>query len=704
MTKKILALALAGTTAFSVFASAMSVSAAVSEYTPVAKSFPADAVTVTGDYKADGDAYTKANFATDLADYDTSYNFYKDLEFYSDGSGDYTALPLYDELKATDVYLYDYGMTADAAEDFVNAVKSFKAAYAAATEFAAVDANFDENGTTDKGGAAQLAALAKADAAVIAAKPAGFLYSIDANTAASRDRQDLTRDFRDFADDLIAPAEFDGTSEEKTDYTTVYNLINGTKKIVYPYSTSANSRLVWLKGMAEELAGDLYLKTETDVETAIENYKAILDARSEEDYASALSYRKFEVAYDQLIEDYDSKTLASKRQEYATKLWALIREKHGDSAGAEKDILKSLLDTADELTDENGYDEGSTEWRAMDAVRTEARAIYRLTAKGSYQSTIDAYVDLLSDAISEVSSSDSTANWQLLRLENAIEAASELVETDYTASSWKKLNTVLATAEKIIDTANASPTLVENTAKDLETAIKTLSVKAVPSTTKKALQDSLKAAKAALAEMDKNASGYQMVALTTAITNADALFKDSKQTNLKDKTLISAVEAATAALEAALTSANQPQGWYTNEAGKWMYGEGDGYYVDGWKKIGNFWFEFDANGVAKQNEWVNEGGKWYYFGNSCVAYTGWGKINGKWYYFGKDCAMVTGWIQLGTTWYYLTPGNGEMVTGWATIGGKSYYFSKEANTLGAMLANTTTPDGYKVGADGAWVK
>ncbi|MCD8221966.1 MAG: hypothetical protein LUD07_07245 [Clostridiales bacterium] len=41
-----------------------------------------------------------------------------------------------------------------------------------------------------------------------------------------------------------------------------------------------------------------------------------------------------------------------------------------------------------------------------------------------------------------------------------------------------------------------------------------------------------------------------------------------------------------------------------------------------------------------------------------------------------------------------------MKTGWFQQGGKWYYCNED----GEMLANTRTPDGYYVGADGAWVQ
>lgn len=46
-----------------------------------------------------------------------------------------------------------------------------------------------------------------------------------------------------------------------------------------------------------------------------------------------------------------------------------------------------------------------------------------------------------------------------------------------------------------------------------------------------------------------------------------------------------------------------------------------------------------------------------------------------------------------------------MMTGWNQIDGKWYYFSmEEGSENGMLLKNTTTPDGYKVDADGVWIQ
>ena len=62
-----------------------------------------------------------------------------------------------------------------------------------------------------------------------------------------------------------------------------------------------------------------------------------------------------------------------------------------------------------------------------------------------------------------------------------------------------------------------------------------------------------------------------------------------------------------------------------------------------------------------------------------VARSSWKKINGEWYFFDNNAYMVTGWYLVNNVWYYMD------------------------TQSGAMLKNTTTPDGYKVGIDGAYI-
>lgn len=77
------------------------------------------------------------------------------------------------------------------------------------------------------------------------------------------------------------------------------------------------------------------------------------------------------------------------------------------------------------------------------------------------------------------------------------------------------------------------------------------------------------------------------------------------------------------------------------------------------------------------------------------------------YYFDSNGNMITGWIHttIDDKWYFFEQTKnireGQMyVSGWYEIQGKWYYFTVD----GSMLVNATTPDGFFVGADGAWVQ
>lgn len=121
--------------------------------------------------------------------------------------------------------------------------------------------------------------------------------------------------------------------------------------------------------------------------------------------------------------------------------------------------------------------------------------------------------------------------------------------------------------------------------------------------------------------------------------------------------------------------------------------------------------------AAKQRligKWMKDTNGWQYrFYNATWARKQWIELewNGitGWYYFDANGYMVTGWHKDGDQWYYLNPKSdgsmGVMVTGWKQIDNIWYYFNTAAgNPKGAMLKNATTSDGYRVGADGAWVE
>lgn len=81
------------------------------------------------------------------------------------------------------------------------------------------------------------------------------------------------------------------------------------------------------------------------------------------------------------------------------------------------------------------------------------------------------------------------------------------------------------------------------------------------------------------------------------------------------------------------------------------------------------WTFIKSDGKPAKNEWV------------AVLSTN-GKVS--FFRFDKDGIMMTGWQKIEGKWYFLNNEDGHM--------------------LGACLLNGTTPDGYKVGPDGAWIE
>ncbi|WP_280846805.1 carbohydrate binding domain-containing protein [Mesobacillus selenatarsenatis] len=137
-------------------------------------------------------------------------------------------------------------------------------------------------------------------------------------------------------------------------------------------------------------------------------------------------------------------------------------------------------------------------------------------------------------------------------------------------------------------------------------------------------------------------------------------------------------------------------GWVKSGT-KWYYLQSGGAMKTGWLKSGGKWYYLESSGAMKTG-WLKSGGKWYYLEGSGVMKTGWLKSGGKWYYLENSGAMKTGWVKSGTKWYYLE-NSGAMKTGWIKSGSKWYYLYSS----GAMAYNTTI-DGYKLGADGAWIQ
>ncbi len=83
---------------------------------------------------------------------------------------------------------------------------------------------------------------------------------------------------------------------------------------------------------------------------------------------------------------------------------------------------------------------------------------------------------------------------------------------------------------------------------------------------------------------------------------------------------------------------------------------------------------------VKRGKWIRDAiGWWYRFNDGTYPKSAWLQDDGKWYYFDDRGYMATGWVEYGGKWYYLT-------------------------SNGSMLVNAVTPDGFKVDANGVWMR
>ena len=362
--------------------------------------------------------------------------------------------------------------------------------------------------------------------------------------------------------------------------------------------------------------------------------------------------------------------------------------------------------------------------------------VYELAAKVNGNNTsssiggvVSAVDEALTKAVSALNVTVSASNSAATALDETVAGSEKTLdfyvtgngvnEGDFNATYYNAYTAAVAYADKAEGAAQ-----VANAKAMVAVAADALTYNGTQTTVTKAdittLNASIKNAQAALKSI-KDSANYnaaQVTALNNAIAQAQdivaifngtngAFYNKVNKTSAayvgdKDAIVKSDITGAISAIDSAINYSNVVMGWSKNDAGKWQYGTEDGYLSNGWNKIGATWYYFNADGTAKQSEWFQENGKWYYFNSNCGAAYNWCKVDGNWYYFNGDNAMRTGWLKKEGSWYYLAS-SGKMVTGWTQIDGKWYYFSKESNSLGQMAANTTV-DGYKVNADGVWVK
>ena len=136
-------------------------------------------------------------------------------------------------------------------------------------------------------------------------------------------------------------------------------------------------------------------------------------------------------------------------------------------------------------------------------------------------------------------------------------------------------------------------------------------------------------------------------------------------------------------------------GWLKDN-GLWYYLDKEGIMQTGLQEIEGTRYYLNASG-AMQTGWKWFDNHYHYFTSSGAMKTGWLKDKDRWYYLDKEGVMLTGLQEINGSRYYLNA-SGAMETGWKQLNGNWYYFQ----TDGSLLRNGTSPDGYKLNADGIW--
>ena len=650
MKKRILALALAATTAFSMFGASLSASA-IDAWTAADVPAPeTEKLTVTYTAAVEGVSDAEAIFKYGGKEIDVT---------------DFVLAGTYDDAISVEVekgvaYLYNY------VDDDKVSWGTVETAY--------------ENGDA--------VALAKALGAVEGDKDKEIALKNTEGTYRTF-RTALEKKFEAFKKGAQTVVE---TNSVKDDYK-LNDLVKAAKEL--NVDNTASSVLVYYMQAYEVYAEYSELPT---IDDAVVDAQAKLDSlaeRTEEDFKVAKDYKYFVADLETLQDELDAAKTTADVAAVVGKINTLAIAY--PASGADKADLKALLLSlfdgktinqikaiaeyptdgakSNAVFDAADYNVKSDAWKAFAAAYADAVKVYKLVASKSYPTDVAKATDILADAIDGLSVSNGAPNWLLVKIEEGLAAVSALDSADYTKANWATIEAAIAKAEAVLDAAKPGYSAALAADKALTDA-QDLPFAAPTASEKKALAAAITAGQKALKALDKEADGAQYYALTIAINNANALYKDGV---LKDTVKKSDIANAIDAINDAIDFSGIVLGWNKLADGSYMYGTADGYVTSAWKWIGSSWYYFDAKGIMA---------------------TGWQQLDGAWYYFYTWGGMAKGWAQVNGTWYYLNPNGGKMLSnGWNWIDGKCYYFY----SWGGMAANTTI-DGYKVDASGAWVK
>ena len=625
MKKRILALALAAATAFSMFGASLSVSAAGAEKT-----------LVDGIVKYDSEkGYVDENGNADYATYIDQINAVNDL-IVEDSDED---------VEAGKLYAYDY--TSTSWEAFATAVEN------------ALNA---EDGTLAYLGKTMYPMYANALSAAanaLAPELGDSRYISDLRAAALDDLYAVKKDVKDL---------------DPTDYVDGANAIAAIKANLDKVTAASSYTSAVLKALADyEKAVDALKPVDSDVDPfdaladQIETAEGILTYRDE--YKTTASANK---AFDNLEAKLDAaneimgdySVLTSKITKATNELKSAIAKVRTYAIKASSETQKALtaaLTKAQACIDDPDY---ATDAKAFQDALEAAKA-----AKNGSEHEIADATEALLDAIDNLKVK-AIAGWKALKIQEELEAAGAFkkVETDYTPSSWAKFEDALAAYEAAVTEKeyNAAQTNVMNKMN----ALVKVSTRAAKAENKKVM------AEAKSLYNDKAGKATKSQAAVAAFEKA---YEDALKVN---PTTVSEYEDLTATMEAAIKAYKENkvvaayEGW-AYDKGVWtFYVKGE--VVTGWNKINNVW---------------------YYMNDKGVMQTGWVKVDGAWYYLKDWGGMATGWAQVKGTWYFLDASGKCVMNTWKQINGKWYYF----NASGAMAVNTTI-NGYKVDANGVWVK
>lgn len=116
-----------------------------------------------------------------------------------------------------------------------------------------------------------------------------------------------------------------------------------------------------------------------------------------------------------------------------------------------------------------------------------------------------------------------------------------------------------------------------------------------------------------------------------------------------------------------------------------------------------------GSAVLSKSGWIynNKEDAWYYYSGRTrnTLKKGWhyDSYDKKWYYLALDNGrMLKGWNLISDKWYFFTPETSEKT--WELRSDGEWYYLNNVNIrpLGSMYSKETTPDGYKVSADGQY--